>query len=288
MDTLLDKIRSTNYDFYYISIGSGCTEQIVPNLPLITRSNCEFQLFPNFIRNNDKVLHIVIEPSFIQETRKVIGHFKKELPNVTTYFLFLSVPETNVEQSPFFELFQALISLWNQKQIPKNKIVIINFIQFKLQKEIERTILLSEQIYKSLQNPTEQNAQLDNSQRQNHYHHCLYIWFGYSPLLYNCFHKYKYYDNQEKTYKYFFDTFDIYFHVRNSHDFHKNVLLMKTFGINAVRKIRKQKINVFANFFENNLHLIEKNKLENIETIFLKNSFCLLHSNLESFYNQLD
>lgn len=288
MDKLLEKIGSTTYDFYYISIGSGCAEKNISNIPSITRSNCEFQLFPNFIRNNEKVLNIVIEPSFIQETRNVIRHFKKELPNVTTYFIFLSVPETNVEQSQFFELFQALVSLWNQKQIPKNKIVIINFIQFKLQKEMERTILLSEQIYKSLQNPTEQNTQLDNSQRHNHYYHCLYIWFGYSPLLYNCFHKYKYYDNQDNTYKYFFDTFDIYFYVRNSHNFNKGVLLMKIFGSNTVKKIRKQKINVFDNFFENNLHLIEKNKLENIETLFLKNSFCLLHSNLESFYNQLE
>lgn len=292
----MNKILSSDYDFYYISIGSGCAETNIRDSPGIYRSNCEYQLFPNFIRNEKKTLNIIIEPSF-PETRAITDRYKADFPNMKILFLPLSVPQENLEQSPFFRLFQDLISIWNQKEVPKSKIVIINFIQFKIIEENEKALLLSEQIYKSLQNPNEQSSQLDVSQRQSHYFHCLYIWFGYSPILYNCFYKYKYYDSINNCYQKFQETFHYIQKVRRHTDMLKNIFIRVIYGNHVYNRIRNrsdreklEKMLIINEFYENIFKMIQKDKIEPEEKVifFLKNSFCLLHPNFENFYKQLE
>lgn len=281
-------ILSSDYDFYYISIGSSCTET--------TSGNCEYQLFPSFIRNEKKTLNIIIEPSF-PETRAIVDRYKKDFPNMEILFLPYSVPQENLEQSPFFHLFQDLIAIWNQKEVPKNNIVIINFIQFKIIEQNEKALLLSEQIYKSLQNPNEQSSQLDASQRQSHYFHCLYIWFGYSPILYNCFYKYKYYDNTDNCYKKFFETFRYFQEVRTHTNLLRNFLIKLIYGNHVYNRIRNrkerqklEKMLLIDEFYENVFKMIQKDKIEPNEKVifFLKNSFCLRHPYFENFYKQLE
>lgn len=296
MNTIIENIRSTEYDFYYVSIGGACAEATIPDIPYLSRSNCEYQLFPNFIRNNKNILNIIIEPSFLQETKTIINDYKKQYPKMKTFFLRCSVPEFHLEQSSFYLLFQQLVSVWNEKGIPKNKIAIIDFIQFKLENEMEKSFALADQIYKSLENSDRENEDSDNSQRQNHYHHCLYIWFGFSPLLYNCFYKYKYYDNQTHSYMKFSDTFRSCFYIRSHKHFSKNVLILFAYGKNVLQSFRQtkdreklEKMALVGAFYENNLHLIKKDKIEENEKalFFLKNSFCLLSPIVENFYKQI-
>jgi hypothetical protein len=296
MNNIIENIRSFEYDFYYISIGGACTESTISDVPYLSRSNCEYQLFPNFIRNDKRILNIVIEPSFFEETKSLINNYKKQYPNMKTFFIPCSIPQFNLEQSSFYLLFQQLISIWNEKQIPKNKIVIIDFIQFKLPNEMEKSLRLAEQIYKSLQN-SNNNEDSDNSQRQNHYHHCLYIWFGYSPLFFNCFYKYKYYDNQAHSYMKFSETFQYCFYIRSHKDFLRNVLILSAYGKHVLSSFRHrkdreklEKMALVEQFYENNLHFIKKEKIEENEKVhhFLKNSFCLLSSNFEIFYKQIE
>jgi len=292
----MNKILSSDYDFYYISIGSSCAETTIRDSPGIRTSNCEDQLFPSFIRNEKKTLNIIIEPSF-PETRAIVDRYKADFPNMKILYLPMSVPQANLEQSSFFRLFQDLIAIWNQKKVPKTNIVVINFIQFKIIEQNEKALLLSEQIYKSLKNPNEQSSQLDVSQRQSHYFHCLYIWFGYSPILYNCFYKYKYYDNTDNCYKKFFETFHYFQEVRTHTHLLKNVLIRVIYGNHVYNRIRnrrdRQKLDkmlLIDEFYENVFKMIQKDKIEPEEKVifFLKNSFCLLHPTLENFYKQLE
>lgn len=297
MNKIIENIRSTSYDFYYISIGSACAEEVISDVPYLSRSNCEYQLFPNFIRNDQKILNIVIEPSFVQKTKSIIHNYKKQYSNMTIFFFPCTVPEFNLQQSSFYLFFQQLVSIWNEKGITRNKIVIVDFIQFKLLNQMEKSFILAEQIYRSLENPNDEHDDSENSQRQNHYHHCLYIWFGYSPLLYNCFYKYKYYDNQTNSYKKFSDTFQCCFYIRSHKDFSRNVLILLVYGKQTVlsfrhRKDREhfEKMAVVSRFYENNLAFIQKDKIEENEKVlfFLKNSFCLLSDNFENFFKQID
>lgn len=297
MNQILNTVRLNDFDFYYISIGSGKTETNIPDIRFIDKSNCEFQLFPNFIRNDKKTLHIVIEPSFVQETKKVIQQVKKQFPTITSHFLQMSVPQANLEESSFYQLFQQLVTIWNEKEIPKNKIVILNFIQFKLENELEKSLLLSEQIYESLKIQTQSNSDLDISQRNNHYYHCLYIWFGYSPSLYNCFYKYKYYDNISQSYKKFYDTFHVCHKVRSTNHLMKFFFIRVLYGNNVLSIVRSQKngqriekMLIVDRFYEENLKLIQKDKIDENENVFffLKNTFCLLSPTFENFYKQLN
>ena len=297
MNKIIENIRSTEYDFYYISIGGACAEATIPDIPYLSRSNCHYQLFPNFIRNNKRILNIVIEPSFFQETKTIIHDYKKQYPNMTIFLFPCTVPETNLQQTTFYLFFQQLVCIWNEKGIPKNKIAIIDFIQYKQLNQMEKSFRLADQIYKSLENSDRENEDSDNSQRQNHYYHCLYIWFGYSPLLYNCFYKYKYYDNQTHSYMKFSEKFEPCLYVRSHKDFSKNVLILFAYGKNVLLSFRhrkdKEKLEKMVlcdQFYENNLHLIKKDKVEENEKalFFLKNSFCLLSPNVENFYKQIE
>ena len=296
MNEIVNSVRFHDFDFYYISIGSGKTETHIPDLRFIKKSNCDYQLFPSFIRNDKKTLHIVIEPSFVQETKKVIQQVKKQFPNITSHFLQMSVPQTNLEESSFYQLFQQLVAIWNEKEIPKNKIVIINFIQFKLENEIEKSLLLSDQIYKSLKNQSESSSELDMSHQHNHYFHCLYVWFGYSPSLYNCFYKYKYYDNNTQSYKKFYNVYHVCHEVRSSNHFMKFFFIRVLYGKNILSIVRSQKnrerierMLIVDKFYEENLKLIQKDKIDDNEYVlfFLKNTFCLLSPTFENFYKQL-
>ena len=105
MNKIIENIRSTSYDFYYISIGSACAEEVISDVPYLSRSNCEYQLFPNFIRNDQKILNIVIEPSFVQKTKSIIHNYKKQYSNMTIFFFHAPFQNLIYSNLPFIYSF---------------------------------------------------------------------------------------------------------------------------------------------------------------------------------------
>lgn len=276
--TILDKIRINDYDFYYISIGAAIMEKKVSISGKNVATNSKLQISPTFL-NNKNVLNIMIDQTISQETKEfILGK------NIHALQMEISPQHVQWENSDFYIFFQNLIHTLNEKRVPLKKVIIVNYIKFKHyhisdEERIQKENFYSEKIFHALSYPTTLQQQGQQMRRlfgeQNiHYSKCLYEWFGYNKIYYNCIHKYCFYNNQtnkyenfDKKYKGFINSDFVFISFlgkrHNQFDKRNSQFLEKFVGTNW---LKKQFINLYYQ-------------------IMLKNTFSLLTRDFESVFN---
>lgn len=276
--TILDKIRINDYDFYYISIGAAIMEKKVSISGKNVATNSKLQISPTFL-NNKNVLNIMIDQTISSETKEfILGK------DIHALQMEISPQHVQWENSDFYIFFQNLIHTLNEKRVPLKKLIIVNYIKFKHyhisdEERIQKEKFYSEKIFHALSYPTTLQQQGQQMRRlfgeQNiHYSKCLYEWFGYNKIYYNCIHKYCFYNNQtnryenfDKKYKGFINSdfvFSSFLGRRhNQYDKRNSQFLEKFVG---TKWLKKQFINPFYQ-------------------IMLKNTFSLLTLDFESVFN---
>jgi hypothetical protein len=275
--TILDKIRTRDYDFYYISVGAAIMEKTVSIYGKNVATNSKLQICPNFL-NNKNVLNIMIDQTISQETKEfILGK------NIHALQMEISPQHVQWENSDFYVFFQNLIHVLNEKRVPLKKVIIVNYIKFKHyhisdEERIQKEDFYSEKIFHALSYPTTSQQQGQQMRRlfgeyNIHYSKCLYEWFGYNKIYYNCIHKYCFYNNQtnryenfDKKYKGFINSdfvFSSFLGTRhNQYDKRNSQFLEKFVG---TKWLKKQFINLYYE-------------------IMLKNTFSLLNPNFESVF----
>lgn len=272
---ILDKIRTNDYDCYYISIGAAMMEKTVSIYGKNVATNSKLQICPNFLSNKN-VFNIMIDQTITPETKEFIA-------DKNIHCLELEIlPQW--ENSDFYIFFQNMIHILNEKRIPLKKVMIVNYIKLKHyhvsdEERLQKENFYSEKIFNALSYPTTLQQQGQQMKRlfgeQNiHYSKCLYEWCGYNKIYYNCIHKYCFYNNQtnkyenyDKKYKGFLDCDFVFISFlgkkHNQYDKRKSQFLEKFVGTHW---LKKQFIN------------------PNYEKM-LKNTFSLLNPNFKSVFD---
>lgn len=274
MKELLKKIKNTEYDLYYISIGSGIRErQVRFGVNKRVQTNSKLQIYPNFLKNKN-ALNILIEPNITSETRQFIAN-----KNIDILEYEIVKDSNEWEKSNFYIFFQKLINILNTKRVPLHKVIIINYIKFKVRDEnhINEELFFSQKIFNALSYPINQ-IETESNEHKIYYNKCFYEWFGYNAIFYNCIYKYKFYDNSENKYKNFLTTFS-------------PILDYGFIFISFLGKERhkyKTNINTYLNrFFEDFIgsNLLKKKSISNLYKLMLNNTFSLYSNDFYPIFN---
>jgi hypothetical protein len=180
---IFEKIDLTIYDYIYVSMGSkyNNSETItytIANKTIHKKTNAEWQMIPEFIRNISnqmKTLVICIDRFENNTIKKTNIDVLSHIINNGMYIIICDLDGT-------IHLFESIIDIITKSAvkyaIPPEKIMIVNFIRFIYPNHTES--YLEENLSKSLHKQLLQTAYTD----------CLYEWFGYQPNLYNIVYKY--------------------------------------------------------------------------------------------------
>ena len=175
-------------EYVYCSIGSKLNEEITgfryPSIDLKLNSNAEYQMIPEFVRNNYLNNLVIIIDQFSDEEiyNKNINLLKKIIKyksNIEILLVHYRFDCNNINI-----VFDPLLQYLYLNNIKSEQFMFVNFICYKVANLQDLTM---ENTFRNLI-----QKKLNNSY-DGIYNECYYQWYGYIYLTYNYIYNYKNY-----------------------------------------------------------------------------------------------